>query len=110
MENKAIRQLRKPSIACRLWAFYDFDFYFGTGAVAFRHSGMSIQERYLVIQEERKERAEQQQREQEDKRRQEIFRSEYEDIMERSMREAQAKVAQMTQEEKRALLEQYGYA
>lgn len=56
MENKAIRQLRKPSIACHLRSFYDFDFYCGTGLGAFQHSGMSIQERYLVIDEERRER------------------------------------------------------
>lgn len=109
MENKAIRQLRKPNIACHLWAFYDFDFYRGTGAGAFQHSGMSIQERYLVIEEDRKERAEQRRKEQAEKQRKERFQSEYEEIMERSMREAQEKVAQMTQEEKRALLEQYGY-
>lgn len=102
MENKAIRQLRKPSIACHLRPFYDFDFYCGAGLGAFQHTGMSIQERYLLIEEDRKERAEQ--------RRKEKFQSEHEEIVDRVMQDAQAKVARMTQEEKRALLEKYGYA
>lgn len=56
IESKAIRQLRQPSIACRLRPFYDFDFYCGSGWGAFQRTGMSIQERYLVIEEERTER------------------------------------------------------
>ena len=51
MENKAIRQLRKPSIARILRPFYDFDCYCGTGLGAFRSSGMSVQERYLIRME-----------------------------------------------------------
>lgn len=109
-ENKAIRQIRKPSIACHLRPFYDFDFYCGTGLGAFQHTGMSIQERYLVIEEDRKERAEQRRKEREAKQRKERFQIEHEEIMERAMQEAQAKVARMTPEEKRALLEKYGYA
>lgn len=70
MENKAIRQLQKPSVACHLRPFLDFDFYCGTGLGAFQHTGMSVQERYLMIEEERKERAARRQREQEDQRRQ----------------------------------------
>ena len=57
-ERDALRRLRNPKTACRLRPFYDFDFYCGTGLGAFRHTGMSIQERYLLIEEERKERAE----------------------------------------------------
>lgn len=53
MEEKAIRELREPNIARHLRPFYDFDFYFGTGLSAFRSTGMSVQERYLVIQEKR---------------------------------------------------------
>lgn len=56
MENKAIRQLRKPNIARILRPFYDFDCYCGTGLGAFRSSGMSVQERYLIAAEERTER------------------------------------------------------
>ena len=110
MENKAIRQLRKPSIACHLRPFYDFDFYCGTGLGAFQHTGMSIQERYLVLEEDRKQRAERLRREREEKQRKERCQNEYEETMERAMQEAQAKVARMTPEEKRALLEKYGYA
>ncbi len=110
MESKAIRQLQKPNIACHLFPFYDFDFYSGTGLGAFQHTGMSIQERYLVIEEDRKERAEQRRKEREEKQRKERFQSEYEEIMDRAVQEAQAKAARMTPEEKRALLEKYGYA
>lgn len=56
MENKAIRQLRQPRNACHLRPFYDFDFYCHTSLNAFNQSGMSIQERYLIIDEERRER------------------------------------------------------
>lgn len=56
MENKAIRQLRKPSITKTLRPFYDFDYYCGTGLGAFRSTGMSIQERYLIAAEEQSKR------------------------------------------------------
>lgn len=110
IENKAIRQLRKPSIACHLRPFYDFDFYCGTGLGAFQHTGMSIQERYLVLEEDRKERAEQRRKEQEEKRRREKHQSELAEAIDRALQEAQERVARMTPEEKRALLEKYGYA
>ena len=70
MENKAIRQLQKPGVACHLRPFLDFDFYCGTGLGAFLYGGMSVQERYLMIEEERKERAERRRREQEEQERQ----------------------------------------
>lgn len=54
-EEKAIRQLRKPKIARNLMPFYDFDFYCGTGLGAFRKMGASIQERYLMIEDDQKE-------------------------------------------------------
>jgi len=110
MENKAIRQLQKPSVACHLRPFYDFDFYCGTGLGAFQHSGMSIQERYLVLEENLKERTEQRRKEQAEKQLKERLRSEHEEIVKRINQEAQEKVARMTPEEKRALLEKYGYA
>lgn len=56
LEDKAIRKLREPKLACRLRPFYDFNIYAGTGLSAFRQSGMSIQERYIAIEEERQER------------------------------------------------------
>ena len=110
MENKAIRQLRKPSIACHLRPFYDFDFYCGTGLGAFQHTSMSIQERYLVIEEEAQERENRRRQEQHSERQKKKIQNEVQDMMERINQEAQAEVAQMTPEEKRALLEKYGYA
>lgn len=106
MENKAIRQLRKPSIACNLRPFLDFDFYCGAGYGAFQRSGMSIQERYLILEEDRKERSERRRQEREEKQLKESFQSE----LERIHKEAQEKVARMTPEEKQALLAKCGYA
>lgn len=109
MENKAIRCLRKPSVACNLRPFLDFDFYCGTGLGAFQHSGLSIQERYLVLEEEKMKRAERQRRNRERKCRQEKIQIEVQDTMESIHQAAQEKVARMTPEEKRSLLEKYGY-
>lgn len=58
LESKAIRQLRKLSVARHLRPFYDFDFYCGTGLGAFQRTGMSVQEWYLVSDEDQKEREE----------------------------------------------------
>ena len=74
LECKAIRHIRRPSIACHLRPFCDFDFYSGTGLGAFQHTGMSIQERYLVIEEERKAR-----QEKERKRQEEVWRRQVEE-------------------------------
>ena len=52
-EGKGIRKLRAPKMAATLRPFYDFDFYCGTGLSAFRGSGLSIQERYVVLEEQR---------------------------------------------------------
>ena len=57
LEGQAIRTLRKPEHACKLIDFYDFSYYSGTGLTTFQHTGASIQERFLLIQEERRERA-----------------------------------------------------
>ena len=110
MENKAIRQLRKLSIACHLRPFYDFDFYCGTGLGAFQHTGMSIQERYLVIEEEAQERENRRRQEQESRRQKEKIQSQIRETIDRINQEAQEKVARMTPDEKRALLKKYGYA
>lgn len=107
MENKAIRQIRKPSIACHLRPFYDFDFYCGTGLGAFQHTGMSIQERYLLIEEERKERAERQRQERERKRQEEMSRIAVEEYSERTRQQAEELVSRMTPEEKARLLAEY---
>lgn len=55
LEGKGLKALRHYKLANRIRPFYDFDCYAGTGLGAFRNSGMSIQERYLVMQERRKE-------------------------------------------------------
>ena len=52
-ESKAIADLRKPKIYRKLRSFCDFDFYCGTGLGAFRGTGMSVQERYLMTGDDR---------------------------------------------------------
>ena len=51
LEGKGIKALRHYKLANRIRPFYDFDCYAGTGLGAFRNSGMSVQERYLIKQE-----------------------------------------------------------
>lgn len=110
MENKAIRQLRKPSIACHLRPFYDFDFYCGTGLGAFQHSGISIQERYLIIEEEQQEKAEARRREKEQQRQARKAQDEFKITMDQFTANVNARISSMTPEEKARLLEKYGYA
>ena len=50
-EKNGLRQLRRPNIAKFLRPFYDFDFYGYAGLGAFKNSGMTVQERYLIDQE-----------------------------------------------------------
>lgn len=57
LEGQALRTLRKPEHACKLIDFYDFSYYSGTGLATYQHTGASVQERFLLIQEERRERA-----------------------------------------------------
>lgn len=63
MENKGISILRQPKNAACLRPFFDFDFYCCTGMSAFLHSGMSVQERYLLVEEHRKKLAQDRERE-----------------------------------------------
>lgn len=109
LEYKAIRYIHRPSIACHLRPFCDFDFYCGAGLSAFQHTGMSIQERYLVIEEERKEKAEQQRLDRERRRREKKNRIAFEESMEHARQQAQELVSRMTPEEKAQLLARYGY-
>lgn len=51
LEDKGIQILRRPKNAACLRSFVDFNFYCHTGMTAFTHTGMSVQERYLVEQE-----------------------------------------------------------
>ena len=53
LERKGLRELRGHKLARKIRHFYDFDYYKGAGLGAYQRSGMSIQERYLMIQEER---------------------------------------------------------
>lgn len=50
-EGKAIRRLRHADKCKHLRPFVDFSFYTGTGLRAFRNSGMSIEERYVIKKE-----------------------------------------------------------
>lgn len=52
-ESKALRRLRRPDKSKHLRPFVDFNFYAGTGLGSFRSSGLSVQERYLIMQESR---------------------------------------------------------
>ena len=67
MEYKGIRKLREPKIACILRPFMDFDFYSSTGLTAYQQSGMSVQERYVAMEEQRRERVWQQMKAEEER-------------------------------------------
>lgn len=56
LELQALRQLRKPRISRRLRSFYDYNVYSGTGLGAFKTTGMSVQERILIREEEKADR------------------------------------------------------
>ena len=45
----------------------DFDFYSSTGLTAYQQSGMSVQERYVVMEEQRRQRVWQQQKAEEER-------------------------------------------
>ncbi len=109
-EAKGIRLLRRPRTACRLREFYEFDLYCGTGLGSFKSTGMSIQEKYMILMEERKEREEQRRKEREARKCEKVYPSEYWDVLERAERTAQELIARLTPEEKAQLLEKYGYA
>lgn len=51
LEKIGLKELRHPRLAKRIRPFYDLDYYGGAGLGAFKSSGMSIQERYLIAQE-----------------------------------------------------------
>lgn len=56
IEREAIHQLQQPRNAQILYPFWNFDYYSGTSLTSFRHSGQSVQERYLIFSEEFAER------------------------------------------------------
>lgn len=51
LENKGIKELRRPHNKNRLRSFLEFDYYGGTGLTTFQQTGMSVQERYLLRKE-----------------------------------------------------------
>lgn len=52
IELQALRVLRKPCNLRRLQPFHDFNVYFGTGLGAYKATGLTVQERYLIRREE----------------------------------------------------------
>ena len=110
MENKGLRFLRQPKNAACLRPFFDFNFFCYTGMSAFMHTGMSVQERYLIAEEEQQRKAEARKRERERQRREKKIQDDYEITMEQLRADVNARISAMPPEEKRALLEKYGYA
>lgn len=49
-EDKALRKMKSGRIAGYLRPFYDFDYYSSVGLNSFRHTGLSVEELYLVKQ------------------------------------------------------------
>lgn len=109
MENKGIRLLRRSQIACYLQPFYDFDVYCGTGLGAFQRTGRSIQEHYLIREEERQKRAQERERQRQQGQSQDRIQREFAETMERIEAEAADVVSKMSPEEKERLLRQAGY-
>ena len=54
-QRKGIRDIRRGSYAAKLWDFYNFDPYRGTGLKSFERTGSSVEELY-VMRKERSER------------------------------------------------------
>lgn len=49
IEKRTLRAIRRhPQNARRLMELYEFDFYHGSGLSAYKRSGLSVQERYLI--------------------------------------------------------------
>lgn len=105
LEGKGIRKLRVPKLAATLRPFYNFDFYCGTGLSAFRSSGLSVQERYLLKEEEQQQKAEARKQKREQRKREEKARNDFAISMEQLMADVEARISAMTPEEKRALLD-----
>lgn len=106
MECKGLRFLRQPKNAACLRSFYDFNFFCHTGMSAFTHTGMSVQERYLMIEEEQQEKAEARRRRQQEQK----LKADHEAAMEQLEADVNARISRMTPEEKQRLLAQYGCA
>lgn len=110
MENKGLFVLRRPENAAYLRPFFDFNYFYSTGMGSFVHSGISVQERYLIAEEEQQRKAEARRQKREQRRREAEFRDDCEITIDRLIVDAQVRVSVMTTEEKQALLERYGVA
>ena len=73
MENKGLKILRQPDTAAVLIEFYDFSYYTGTGLGAFQQSGLTIQEKYLILEEQKKEKRERLEREERERKYREVM-------------------------------------
>lgn len=52
LEKMGLKELRHPRLSKRIRPFHDFDYYGSSGLSAFKNTGMSVQERYLIDQEQ----------------------------------------------------------
>lgn len=73
MEIKGLKILRQPETAASLIEFYDFSYYTGTGFGAFQQSGLTIQEKYLILEEQKKEKRERLDREERERKYRELL-------------------------------------
>lgn len=107
-ECKALRELRKPKHACNLISFFDFNYYCSTSLDAFNRTGMSIQEKYLIVQEYRKNQKELSRRQKQEARKQKKRATDdFKLYLEQLQAETDEIVSRMSAEEKQALLERY---
>ena len=106
--NQALRLMRRPKCSRYIKSFAQFDFYNGTGLGSFRNSGTTIQERYLLLEEEYQQREERRYQERVRRRQERKEREFMADLMAETKATAAERVANMTQEEKAALLAKYG--
>lgn len=103
IERKGIRLLQQPKTACNLLPFYQYDFYAKTGLTAFRETGLSVQERFLLDSEARQERAERRQKAQNEMK----HKKQFDEMMAQIDKEVAEQVSRMTEEEKAQLLAKY---
>ena len=73
METKGLKILRQPETAASLIEFYDFSYYTGTGFGAFQQSGLTVQEKYLILEEQKKEKRERLEREERERKYREVM-------------------------------------
>lgn len=73
IENKGLKILRQPETAANLIEFYDFSYYTGTGLGSFQKSGLTIQEKYLILEEQKKEKRKRLEREERERNYREVM-------------------------------------